>query len=252
MKKLVLLALAAVTFSTASAADTLTVRIKGMRCEECAHKVKTVLRKDAGVGAIKFNLERRTATIAYDAAKTCADSICAHLDATKRYKTTPYSPSDVILRGYGQRMDDMHCKNCSNRIIKFLSKMEGVDSLAPHLDKHYMFIRYDANRTDKAAIRAQINKIGYTPVNYYTSNGIGWGYYIIPAEQATQETIDAVLALDGVEDVNANPKRKSLAVTYFTKEVSAGNLLDQIQKLGIKATLPKPHKCSEEEEKNKK
>ncbi len=252
MKKLVLLALATATITTASAADTLTVRIKGMRCEECAHKVKTVLRKDAGVGGIQFNLERRTATIAYDNSKTCADSICAHLAATKRYKATPYSPTEVIKRGYGQRMDDMHCKNCSDRIIKFLSKMEGIDSLGPNLDKHYMFIRYDANRTDKAAIRAQINKIGYTPVNYYTSDKIDWAYYIIPAEQANQETIDAVLAIDGVEDVNSNPKRKSLAVTYFKNDISAEKLLAEIQKLGIKAVLPKPHKCSEEEEaKNK-
>ena len=34
---------------TATTADTLTVRVKGMRCDECAHKVKTVLRKDAGI-----------------------------------------------------------------------------------------------------------------------------------------------------------------------------------------------------------
>lgn len=245
MKRLILFAMAAAAMLTASAADTLTVRIKGMRCEECAHKVKTVLRKDAGVGGIQFNLERRTATIAFDRTKTSADSICAHLAATKRYKASPYSPTEVIRRGYGQRMDDMHCKKCADRIISKLSEMEGIDSLAPHLDKHYMFIRYDANKTTKADIRAAINKIGYTPVNFYTSPDIAWAYYNIPAEQATQETIDNVLAIDGVEDVNANPKRKSLAVTYFTKETTAEKLLEDIQKAGIKVVVPKPHVCKE-------
>ena len=252
MKKILLLAV--ILHSTlftlhAMAADTLTVRIKGMRCEECAHKVKTVLRKDAGVSGIQFNLERRTATIAYDATKTSADSINAHLAATGRYKSSPYSPTDVILRGYGLRIDDMHCKKCSDRIMDRLSKMEGIDSMAPHLDKHYMFIRYDANRTDKAAIRALINKIGYTPVNYYTSDKIAWAYYNIPAEAATQDNIDAVLAIDGVEDVNANARRKSLAVTYFSKEISADKLLEEIQKAGIQAVVPKPHECSENEKK---
>jgi copper ion binding protein len=247
MKKLILsLLLAAMCSGAAQASDTLTVRIKGMRCEECAHKVKTALRKIDGVGGIQFNLERRTATIAYDPAKTCTDTINARLAATGRYKASAYSPTDVIRRGYGQRIDDMHCKKCSDRIMERLGKMEGIDSLAPHLDKHYMFIRYDANRTCKADIRALLNKIGYTPVNYYTSDKIAWAYYNIPAEQATQETLDGILALDGVEDVNANAKRKSLAVTYFKEEVSAEKLLEEIQKMGINAVVPKPHVCDEE------
>ena len=247
MKKLILsLLLTAAGSMAVMAADTLTVRIKGMRCEECAHKVKNTLRKIDGVGGIQFNLERRTATIAYDPAKTCTDTINARLAATGRYKASAYSPTDVIRRGYGQRIDDMHCKKCSDRIMERLGKMEGIDSLAPHLDKHYMFIRYDANRTCKADIRALLNKIGYTPVNYYTSDKIAWAYYNIPAEQATQETLDGILALDGVEDVNANAKRKSLAVTYFKEEVSAEKLLEEIQKMGINAVVPKPHECDEE------
>ena len=66
--------------------DTVTVRIKGMRCEECAHKVNTVLHKLNGVGSIDYNLERRTATIAYDKNQTCRDTIEARLAATGRYK----------------------------------------------------------------------------------------------------------------------------------------------------------------------
>ena len=231
----------------AATADTLTVRIKGMRCDECAHKVKTVLRKDAGVGALDFNLERRTVKIAYNPQLTSADSICAHLTATKRYKPTAYSPTDVIHKGMGLRMDDMHCRKCADRIIGRLSQLEGVDSLAPHLAKHYMFVRYDANRTTKAAIRALIGEIGYTPVNYYTSPKISWLYLKIPTEQATSEAIETVLGLNGVEDANVNSRRGSLAVTFFTDETTADKLLADIQAEGIQAVLPKPHVCSEKE-----
>ena len=251
MKKTLLLAVALLQMTGAMAAgtDTLTVRIKGMRCEECAHKVKTVLRKDQGVGGIQFNLERRTATIAYDPAKTCADSIEARLAATKRYKASPYSKDDVIKRGYGLRIDDMHCQRCADRIMGRLTKMAGIDSLAPHLDKHYMFVRYDANRTSKDSIRSVINRLGYTPVNYYTSDKIGFAYYNIPAAQATQETIDNIIALEAVDDVNVNARRQSLAVTYFCKELSADQLLAEIQKLGIQAVVPPPHECKEEQKK---
>ena len=223
--------------------DTLTVRIKGMRCEECAHKVMTTLRKDIGVKDIHFNLERRTATIVYNAKQTSTDSIYAHLEATKRYKGSAYSAADVIRRGYGQRIDDMRCQQCADSITSRLQLMPGIDSLAPHLDKHYLFIRYDANRTSKAEIRAFINDLGFTPVNYYTSDKIGWGYYSIPAEQATQETIDNVLAIDGVEDVNVNARRGTMAVTFFSQEISDEKLLDEILKSGIKAVVPSSHDC---------
>ncbi len=246
MKRLFLLALTAITLTTASASDSLTVRIKGMRCGECAHKVKTILRKDAGVGSVKFNIERRTATIAYDKSKTCADSIYAHLAATGRYKAIAYDPSEVIRKGMGLRMDDMHCENCANRIIACLSKMEGVDSLAPHIDQHRFFIRYDANRTSKDEIVAALVKTGFTPVNFYTDKRIEYAYYIIPEAAATQETVDNILAIEGVDDANVNAKRKSLAVTYLNTKLTAEQLLEQIQKAGIQAALPTPHVCSED------
>jgi copper chaperone CopZ len=156
---------------------------------------------------------------------------------------TAASASDTLR----VRIDDMHCKKCSDRIITRLQQLEGIDSLAPNLNKHYMFIRYDANRTSKADIRAVINKLGYTPVNYYTSDKISWAYYNIPVEQATKETVDAVLAIDGVEDANVNARRKSLAVTFFSKKLSRDQLLTAIQQAGIKVVVPPPHVCSEEE-----
>lgn len=237
----------AATTAANAATDTLTVRIKGMRCEECAHKVKNVLRKDAGVGTIDFNLERRTATIAFDGAKTCADSIRAHLAATGRYAASAYSPSDVINRGMGLRIDDMFCQKCVNRVTKSLEGVAGIDSLAPHLDKHYVFVRYDANRTDKATIREAVLKAGHTPVNYYSSDKVGYAYYTLPEVASAQDIIESVIAIDGVEDVNVNARRKSMAVTFFTEETTSEKLLQAIHEAGIKAVVPPAHECKEEQ-----
>ena len=249
MKKILLLTVALFQMAglSASSHDTLTVRIRGMRCGECAHKVKTALRQDSGVKGIVFNLERRTATISYDPAATCQDSIYARLAATKRYKAKPYSKDEVIHRGIGFRMDDMHCKKCADRIMGRLQQIAGIDSMSPHLDKHYMFIRYDANRTCKDTIRTAINRLGYTPVNYYTSDKIGFAFYNIPAGVAAQDAADALLALDAVDDVNINTRRNTMAVTYFCKELTAEQLLEAVHKAGIQAVVPPPHKCKEED-----
>lgn len=245
MKKLILLSLVAIALQ-ASATDTLTVRINGMRCAECGHKVKNALRKNPDVKVIEFNYERRTATLAYDARKTCPDSIYSLLARTGRYAAKPYDPTARIGRGMGQRIADMHCQKCVDRITGHLSRINGIDSLAPHLDKSYFFIRYDANRTSRTDIREALNKLGYTPCNYYSSPKVEYAYYLLPAEQANEDTADAVLALDGVEDVNVNTKRKTMAITFFNDETNAQKLLDEIHRQGIKAEVPKPHVCEEE------
>lgn len=231
--------------ATVMANDTLTVRIKGMKCGECAHKVMVAIRQEKGIESVVSNLERRTTTIVFNPTLTSADSIQARLKATKRFVATPYSPTDVIRRGMGLHMDDMHCDNCAQRIMKQLEQIVGVDSMGPHLDKHYMFIRYDANKTCKDTIRHALLSLGYTPVNHYTSAKVSFAYYNIPLEAATQASIDEVLTLDGVEDVNVNPRQRSMAVTFFNDETTAEKLLQQIQETGIEAVVPKQHECKE-------
>lgn len=225
--------------------DTLVVRIKGMRCEECAHKVGILLREGGGIEGIQYNLERRTATIAYNPQVVSADTLRAKLAATGRYKSVPYSATEVIRRGMGLQMTDMHCDRCAQRIMKRLEQMEGIDSLAPHTDKHYMFVRYDANKTCKADIRQAIGELGYTPVAYYNSKDISFAYFNIPAEAATQATIDEALALDGVDDANVNARRQSLAITYVNTETTLEKLQAELKAAGIEAVVPAPHECKE-------
>lgn len=248
MRRMILGALCAfcgLTAATAANSDTLTVRIPAMHCAHCAHKVRNILKEDAGVSGVQINLERHTATIAYDAAKTCTDSIQARLTATKRYLPEAYSKDQVLQNTIMLRIDDMHCKKCADRISSRLQPMEGVDSIGASIADHYITVRYDANRTSQDDIRALITKIGYTPVSYYKSPKAAYAYYLIPAEQANSETVDQVLALDNVNDVNVSALRKSLAVTYLKEKITSEQLLQAIQAAGIKAVVPAPHECKE-------
>lgn len=249
MKKIILtIVVAIMTTVGATAADTLTVRVKGMRCEECAHKVGNVIRKNAGIQGVDFNIERRTVTVAYDGNKTCADSIKSALAATGRYKSSPYSPTDTIMRGIGLRLDDMHCMKCANRVIQRVGGMEGIDSVAPNLDKHYVFIRYDANRTSKGDIKEVLSGMGFTPVNYYTSNKIDYAYFLIPEDKVNDDTQETALALDGVDDAQVCARNKSLAITYVKEETSEEKLIEALQASGIAAKLPPAHVCDEKQE----
>ena len=97
-------------------------------------------------------------------------------------------------------------------------------------------MRYDANKTDKATIREKLESLGFTPVTYYTSNIISFAYFKMPAEAATEENLEMILALDGVDDVNANPAKGSLAITFVNTQTTEEKLLSEIQAEGLKVS----------------
>ena len=74
-----------------------------------------------------------------------------------------------------------------------------------------------------------------------------WQATVRPPKLGGNERIGvfATLILKGVEDVNVNPRRKSLAVTFFTDETNADQLLADIRAAGIEAQVPPPHECKE-------
>lgn len=216
-----------------AATDTLTVRIKAMRCEDCAHKVSRVLNDREGVEGLDFNLERRTVTVEYDADKTCADSICNALMATRRYVPTPYSKDEVIRRGIGLKLEEMRTEEDAERVMKDLGTEVGIDSLAPHVDKRYVFVRYDANRTTKAAVKEKLADMGFTPVSYYTSDIISHAYFRIPTEAANEETIEKAITLEGVDDANVNRKTGALAITYVNSRTTEQELKKALKEEGV-------------------
>ena len=234
-KKLIILLLLFIIANAAIAAgtDTLVVRIKAMRCEDCAHNVSLALRGKSGIEGLQFDLEKRTVAVVFDPAKTNTDSICATLKATGRYKPSTYDPKEKIRRGMGLKADEMKTEADAELIKKNLYEMVGMDSVGPNLAKGYIFIRYDANKTTKATIREKLKEIGFTPVNYYTSNIISFAYFKIPAEAANDETIETVLSLDGVDDANVNAAKGSLAITYENTVTNPEKLLEGIRAEGI-------------------
>lgn len=165
------------------------------------------------------------------------------LDAKRRIEVTMLSgtPKTALLR-----IDDMHCQKCADRIRSRLEKLAGVDQIAFQLENHCVVIHFNSDLTTTDELRSLVTEAGYTPVSYCRCRKGAYAYFLIPADKATGQTVEKVLAIDGVEDANVNSLRHSLAVKYHHQEISADKLLKKIRKAGVKAVLPKPHECSEE------
>jgi copper chaperone CopZ len=58
----------------------------------------------------------------------------------------------------------------------------------------------------------------------------------MPAEAVTEENMELILGLDGVEDVNANPAKGTLAITYVNTQTTEEKLLSEIQAEGLKVS----------------
>ena len=230
----VFLFLIVVNAAMAASTDTLVIRIKGMRCEEESNKVNKLLRPNAGVEDLVFDLEKRIVTVTYDPSKTNRDEICAAL--TGRLKPSAYDPKEMIRRGMGLKTEELQTPADAERIMQNMSSMVGIDSISPNIAKRYVFVRYDANKTTKAAVREKLESLGFTPVTYYTSNIISFAYFKMPAEAATEDNLEMILALDGVEDVNANPTKGTLAITYVNTQTTEEKLLSDIQAEGLKVS----------------
>ena len=73
MKKYLLLLIAALTLSMASAKDIKTVvltTVPQMHCENCEKRIKENIRFEKGIKKIVTDVEHQTVTITYDADKT--------------------------------------------------------------------------------------------------------------------------------------------------------------------------------------
>lgn len=106
--------------------------------------------------------------------------------------------------------------------------------MAPHTDKQWVFVRYDANRTEKKTVRDCLTTLGYTPVNYYTSADISYAQFRLPANKATEQTTEAALLIDGVDDAWINKTYHTLAITYVNKNTNEAKIKEELKKAGIK------------------
>lgn len=254
-KKLLLIFTAAFALTSsmnaAETTDSLTMSIQAMHCGKCAHKVSNILHANEGIEDFYINEERRTVSVVYNPQKTSKDSIMSQLAATKRYIPKVYSTDEVMPRTIKQRIADMHCRKCEQRIITRLTAINGIDSLATDLAEHDVLIGYDANKTCKDTIRQSLIALGFTPVDVLlhhgkTVEGISYALFNIPESAANDNTVEDLMAIDGIADVCVNAKKKTLAITYADKYFTTPNaLLKQLHETGVEATVPPAHECNE-------
>ena len=57
---------------------------------------------------------------------------------------------------------NLDCHNCEQKVVKNIPFERGVRDMTTNLEKQLVTIKYQTNRTDKAKLKAAIEKLGFT------------------------------------------------------------------------------------------
>ncbi len=134
------------------ATKTVDVGVQGMTCANCSSRVERNLNKLSGVRA-NVNLATERASIAYD-----SDTVdrAALLDTITKSGYTPVTEEVTFHIG------GMTCANCSARIEKKLTKLDGVLNATVNLATEKATVRFLPAQVNVSGIKQVVEATGYT------------------------------------------------------------------------------------------
>lgn len=138
----------------------------------------------------------------------------------------------------------MTCAACANKIEKGLSKLEGVESANVNFAIEKTKVVYDSEKTDVDVLEDKINKLGYRVVydkQTFDISGMTCAACATKIEKRFAK-------MDGVVSANVNFALENVAVTYDEGQVTTGEMMETVKKLGYSL---KPQTSKEETASNK-
>ena len=151
--------------------------VGGMTCRGCAGRVETGLRSVPGVHSVEVDLQGGAADVEFESGKTAVEALRqAVTDAGYRAGPAPASaanglvlpggaspPSEPRLERADFLIEGMTCAGCVAAIENAVSSLAGVERCEVNLANRSALARFDAAKTDTAAIFAAVRAAGYEP-----------------------------------------------------------------------------------------
>lgn len=147
------------------------LKISGMNCASCVHKLETGLQKTDGVQEASVNLSSEKATVYYD------DSFITYQELMKIIENLGYTAYPLHIEKIILPVSGMSCASCVNKIETELKKQKGIISVTANLAGEKVVVEYDSSEISLGELK---NKI------------VGLGYQVLEAERETAEDREQV------------------------------------------------------------
>lgn len=125
----------------------------------------------------------------------------------------------------------MTCAACATRIEKGLNKLEGVEQATVNLALEKSIIKYDATKLSEADFEKKIEALGYGVVKQKAEFNIT-GMTCAACATRIEKGINKI---QGVANANVNLALEKAMIEFNPAEVSVGDILTKVEKLGYGA-----------------
>ncbi|MBF0247867.1 MAG: copper-translocating P-type ATPase [Alphaproteobacteria bacterium] len=139
--------------------------------------------------------------------------------------------SAAILTRITLPVEGMTCASCSARIERQLAKIEGVDGAVVNLAAETADVTFDGTKRDAAAIKAAIEKTGFTVPQRTIALTIGG----MTCASCSARVETALTKVPGVTAARVNLASETASVT--TGVAGAADLVRAVERAGFKATV---------------
>lgn len=130
--------------------------IEGMTCASCAARIEKVVGKVEGVSSVTVNLATEKMNVEFDENKISSNDISNAVDKAG------YKALEVLEnKPYTLKIKGMTCAACAGAIEKTVGKIDGVTNVRVNLATEKLSCEIDSSKTNKAAVRQGVEKVGY-------------------------------------------------------------------------------------------
>ncbi|HEX2957824.1 MAG TPA: heavy metal translocating P-type ATPase [Chitinispirillaceae bacterium] len=116
---------------------------------------------------------------------------------------------------YQIQIGGMHCASCAQRLTKALSAFNGVSYAEVNFSTETANIEIDSNVTNLKALRAEIEKNGFSVVFNQVTINVG-GMHCASCAQSVRV---ALLEIPEIADASVNPVTETASMKLFTQEI---------------------------------
>lgn len=136
-----------------------TLKINGMTCAACAQRIEKVTGKLNGVSETVVNFATEKLTIKFNENLLKISDIQSAVSKAGYELVVDQTEKQITIP-----IEGMTCASCSQKIEKTISKLEGVKTANVNLATEKATIQYDPTVIRLSQIKAEIIKLGYTPL----------------------------------------------------------------------------------------
>lgn len=129
------------------------------------------------------------------------------------------------------QISGMTCAACATRIEKGLNKMDGVEQATVNLALEKSLIQYDPSKLSETDLEKKVESLGYGVVKQKAEFDIT-GMTCAACAARIEKGLNK---MDGVASANVNLALEKATIEFNPSEVSAGDIIAKVEKLGYGA-----------------